>query len=140
MEEIWRSRWLNRTENVRTAARDADRDLSRRGMSERTRYGVQLAIEELLSNSIKYAFDDENDHHIELSMDMADDFVRLTLMDEGRPFDPSCNPETGICRPVPKPTQGGLGIMMVRRIAESVTYSRAAGKNIVRVDISTAES
>lgn len=137
MNTIWQSQWTNSTVNVRTAAKDADSALARHQVAERTRYTVQVVIEELMSNSIKYAFEDDGEHPIELTMALDSTAVRVTLVDGGRPFDPSCDPETGLCRPVPRPTEGGMGIIMVRRMARSITYHRDQGSNVVRVDIAT---
>lgn len=135
MQTIWRSRRMNSNEDVRRAANDAAADLDRRGVSERVRYAVQLVIEEMVTNSIKYAFDDELPHDIELTMALDAEAVRVTLVDEGRPFDPSCDVDTGVCRPVPHPAEGGLGIMMVRRICDSVQYRRENDRNVVQMDI-----
>lgn len=140
MDTIWKTRWSNSLANVRQAACEAESTLESRGVDERARYGVQLTIEELMSNSIKYAYDDEDEHFIELSMELGKEAVRVVLEDDGNPFDPSCDLVTGICRPVPKPSQGGLGIMMIRRICESITYQRENNRNILQVDIALAQT
>ncbi|MBU1248796.1 MAG: ATP-binding protein [Proteobacteria bacterium] len=135
METIWQTRWANHIREVRIAACDADHDLKARGVAERVRYAVQLVIEELMTNSIKYAFHDDEEHAIGLTMAVEDETVRITLTDDGDPFDPSCDPQNGLCRPIPKPSQGGMGIMMVRTICDSITYQRENGRNVVQVDI-----
>jgi anti-sigma regulatory factor (Ser/Thr protein kinase) len=138
MRIIWQTRWTNRTTEVRAAAQGADDELRRRGADERARYAVQLVIDELMSNSIKYAFEDGGEHHIELRLSLGPDAVRVTLEDGGAPFEPGGCPggESPGCRPLP--TVGGMGIAMVRQVCASLRYRREAGRNVVEADVPLA--
>ncbi len=135
MKTIMQAQWLNKNQDVRSAARDADRDLAKHNVADKARYAVQLVIEELMSNSIKYAFDDDQEHVLKLTLALGSEAVRITLVDHGRPFDPSCDPKTGTCRPVPSPGPGGMGIMIIRHMASSFCYRRENEQNIIEVEI-----
>lgn len=62
----------------------------------------------------------------------AEEFV-LRVRDWGRPFDPvqRARPDTRCS--LEKRTLGGLGILLVRKMADSVSYQRNANENIVDV-------
>ena len=96
-------------------------------------YAVSLVLEELVTNVVRHAHDDPSGHDLCLDLALEDDKVRIKSSDDGRPFDP-----TVAARPEPPSSladarPGGLGITLVRAMAESVVYARLEGRNVTEV-------
>jgi serine/threonine-protein kinase RsbW len=59
------------------------------------------------------------------------DRVRVTLTDDGRPFDPLEMPAPDTTLTTQERRIGGLGIHLVRRIMDEVSYDRRADRNVM---------
>ncbi len=104
-------------------------------MSQAMKSSLNLAIEEALVNVIQYAYPPETTKQISLTARWTDDkkHVEFTLKDCGKAFDPlqAEVPDTDLGleeRPI-----GGLGILLVRDIMDSVAYQRLNGENILKM-------
>jgi len=71
---------------VKQAARKA-------GFMDSEIYAVELAVDEACSNIIEHAYGAENVGQITASFEVNSQEFRLTLRDDGRPFDPDTVPE-----------------------------------------------
>ncbi len=123
---------------------------------------VDLVLEELLLNVIHYAYigspgpvcadvggqrtrqmeTSEADPAMEVELDhrccgdgdssTADEFI-VRIRDWGRPFDPvqRARPDTNCS--MEKRTLGGMGILLVRKMADSMSYRRETDQNVVDV-------
>ena len=92
---------------------------------------MRLMAEEVLTNIIKYGFADEAEHVIEMAVDVSPGQVTLRFRDDGRHFDPLEETETTSERPAGEPPVGGLGLVLVRALADVASYSRSGGCNIL---------
>lgn len=90
---------------------------------------MNVALDEVLSNIIKYGYSDKNVHEIGVRLTVADNVITAEIEDDGRPFDPLSvqSPEFG--KSIAERKIGGLGIHFLRTIMSEVTYSRAEGRN-----------
>ena len=104
----------------------------------RAAYTVDLAVEELVMNVIRYAFIDDDTHPIDIEIAIEGDQVVLRISDEGRPFDPRENPELDL--DADDRQVGGLGLYLVVDMVDMLKYQRVDEQNRVEVRISmTAE-
>ena len=94
---------------------------------------LNLALEEAASNVIMYAYPKDTAGALEIDAFMRKDSLEFVLTDGGKPFDPTAAPEADVTLGVEERGIGGLGIFLVRNIMDSVTYSRADGKNILKL-------
>lgn len=112
--------------------------------SARALYAVELVLEEVLSNQVKYAFSRGDGRSpdaaplIALSAWTETGSVMLQFEDNGAAFDPlqaaSPLPPASIdVAPV-----GGLGVMLVRKFASSMTYQRLEGRNCLTIGVALA--
>lgn len=90
---------------------------------------IQLAIEEAVVNVIEYAYPDNVEGKNRLSVTKKDDKIIFILSDFGTPFDPTAAPEPDLSLSAEDRPVGGLGIMLVKKIMNEVTYQRIDGKN-----------
>lgn len=109
--------------------------LEKNNMSARATYAVDLALEEVLTNIIKYGYDDDTSHEIQVGLIIDGAVAHLTIADKGRKFDVDKAPVPDMSTPVSERDVGGLGIHLVRNMLDSLKYSRSQGKNILELTI-----
>jgi anti-sigma regulatory factor (Ser/Thr protein kinase) len=114
---------------VHVANESASRWLTQRGVSAEVQNFANLAIEEFATNSIKYGYDDTQEHLIEVNLSLAKGELVLTIVDDGRAFNPLQAPEPKLSMPVEDRPVGGLGIYLVRKMSDQIRYAREDGKN-----------
>lgn len=127
----------NTFEDLARLMAEAELFLQSHGLSQRTVYDVSLVLEEVLTNIVKYGFDDEATHEIQLIMTVSNSIVTIRSEDDGREFDPLAVPPPDIeARDSILDCQvGGLGIHLVRQTVQSIDYSREKHKNVLTVTI-----
>ena len=118
-------------ESVQSANDTASQWLAERGASPDMQYFANLAIEELVTNCIKYGFDDNEDHLIEVRLSVSASSIAVIVMDDGRPFNPLVVPDPDTSLPLEERPIGGLGIHLLRRMSDEIEYVREGNKNRV---------
>ena len=94
-------------------------------------YLANLAIEEFVTNSIKYGYADSAEHFIEIVLELSSGELVVVVTDDGKPFNPLESPEPDTNLPVEERPIGGLGIYLLRKMFDQMDYSRTDGKNRV---------
>lgn len=101
------------------------------GVNSDLMFNLTLALEEVTTNVIMYAFPTEEVHTFDVIALRKDDELILVVEDSGLPFDPTQVPEADISLPAEERPIGGLGIFLVRKIMDSVEYKREGDKNVL---------
>lgn len=91
-------------------------------LSEEQKYLLRLAIEEIATNIIKYGYDTESYGVIQLTCTCTDGMLRVAIRDQGRPFDPHDVPPPDLCDSLEQRAIGGLGVFLVRELADDLLY------------------
>jgi anti-sigma regulatory factor (Ser/Thr protein kinase) len=125
----------NNFEELTRLMSSAEDFLRSKQVPERTVYSVNLILEEVVTNVIKYAFDDEWSHEIQLMLCLQESEITIRCEDDGPAFDPLSLPPPQFHDSITECTEGGLGIHLVRQTADSVKYMRENGKNILTITI-----
>lgn len=92
-------------------------------------YLALLALEELVTNCIKYGLECPERHRIGVSMRVAGRELVMDFTDDGKAFNPLEAPEPDTSLPLEDREAGGLGIHLLRRIADHAGYARVDGRN-----------
>ena len=95
---------------------------------------ANLVLDELVSNVIKYAYDDTHEHQIRVTVEVQPHLLIISVEDDGKPFNPLHAPEPNLDLPIEERPLGGLGVHIVKAIADAVDYRRDEDCNIVRVE------
>ncbi|MGC1460888.1 MAG: ATP-binding protein [Terracidiphilus sp.] len=111
------------------ASRAAEAWLQQCRPSPEAAFFILLAIEELVTNCIKYGYDDSGEHTIVIVLSAADQAFTLTVTDDGHPFDPLSVPPPDLSLDIQDRPIGGLGIYLLRELADQITYERRGDKN-----------
>ena len=85
------------------------------------RFGVQLGLEELFTNLVKYG---AGAHPIEIELIRRNSLLLASLTDEDvEPFDPTAAPDADVTLPLEDRRPGGLGLHLIRRVVDRVDYT-----------------
>ena len=92
---------------------------------------ANLAIEELVTNCIKYGYADATTHLIDVDMRVADGRLVVHVTDDGREFNPMEAPAPDLSLPIEERPIGGLGLYLLRTLSDVMTYERRGQLNCV---------
>jgi sigma-B regulation protein RsbU (phosphoserine phosphatase) len=103
------------------------------GIPDQIRLKMHVVIDELLMNIISYAYPDEDRHDIGIKVELSADRLKVSMVDDGIPFNPLGieTPDTELALEERK--IGGLGIHLVRKMMDRVSYQRRIDKNVITV-------
>jgi serine phosphatase RsbU (regulator of sigma subunit)/anti-sigma regulatory factor (Ser/Thr protein kinase) len=103
------------------------------GISTPIRRKMNIVFDEMLNNIISYAYHDEDEHEIEIRVELSENRLTVSIVDDGIPFNPIGveTPDTELSLEERK--IGGLGIHLVRRVMDKVSYQRRIDKNIATI-------
>ena len=94
-------------------------------------FNLNLALEEAVSNVMKYAYPENETHEIMLTADIKDNSIIFELSDTGKPFDPTEVEDADVTLSAEERPIGGLGIFLIRKIMKSVAYKRDRNRNVL---------
>ncbi len=111
------------------------RDVTRRmaevcGFDQPQAERLALAVDEASTNVIEHAYAGAADRVIELRYWDRGEELRIDVVDDGASVDPSAVPEVDLARYASERRTGGLGMHLMGKIMDSVTFRRAAHRNV----------
>ena len=93
-----------------------------RELSDELLADLKLALTEAASNSVRHAYGDENVGVVDISYELHPDRLVIEVTDEGEGFDPA--EAEGDAAEL---SEGGLGIAIIRAIADEVEFGVQPG-------------
>jgi anti-sigma regulatory factor (Ser/Thr protein kinase) len=118
---------------VRSATRSLEEFLEACGVDAELRFAMTLALEEVVTNVIKYSYGDDARHEIGLEARLEPEATVLQISDEGREYDPRGAEAPDFAKPHEDRAIGGLGVHLLRNLTERIEYHRAAGGNVLKL-------
>lgn len=91
---------------------------------------ITVAIEEMFVNVAHYAYPGKNGT-VRYSIEHDEHCVTFRLADSGIPFDPLAKPDPDITLSAQERQIGGLGIFMMKKTMDEVSYEYTNGENIL---------
>jgi sigma-B regulation protein RsbU (phosphoserine phosphatase) len=116
---------LNRFVQSVTEDLQLDKSLSKR---------IKLAVEEVVVNTMEYAYIPDIKGQVKVEAMANDQRLRFILTDSGRPFDPTSVSRADTTLTVEDRPIGGLGILLVRNLMDTINYERIDGQNVLRIE------
>lgn len=93
-------------------------------------FKFQLALDELLTNVVAYAFEDAADAVVSVLLHFTDARLMAVIQDNGRPFNPLHDaPVPDLDLTAEDRTVGGLGIHLTKAFVDTLRYERRDGWN-----------
>jgi anti-sigma regulatory factor (Ser/Thr protein kinase) len=88
-----------------------------------------LALEEIFTNIVMHGSRPGSTPAVEVSLCQAAGSITMTVEDDGPEFDPLSLPPPDVTAGLLDRRVGGLGVFLVRKIMDNVSYARIAGRN-----------
>lgn len=125
----------NRLDEIGPLARGAAAFLESHKVDPDATFAVDLALEEIVSNVIKYGYPAQDSDQICIRLQIGDEKITLVIEDSGPPFNPLELPEPDLDKPVDERPIGGLGVFLVRKTVDQMEYERQGNRNILRITV-----
>ncbi len=120
-----------KVENLAVIAEFIEETLHDAGCLEETIFSVQLAVDEASSNVMLYGYPDGGPGTLTVVCEIAEGTIRLTLSDDGKPFDPLTIEPPNLDTDLEHRRVGGLGVHFIRSVMDDVGYDYVDGKNVL---------
>jgi anti-sigma regulatory factor (Ser/Thr protein kinase) len=101
------------------------------GLSKKLIFEMNLALDELFTNIISYAFQDNREHIIKIDIAAENRELKLRIEDDGIPFDPAMAEAPDLACKIEKCKIGGLGIHLIKNLMDEIRYERVNDTNIL---------
>ena len=101
------------------------------GVPRRTVRRLSLALDELLTNVVSYAWPEGGAHRIHLTVTAGPGSLTVEVVDDGMAFDPRDAPEPDLSGSMEERRVGGLGVHLAMTLVDRIDYRRAGGENRV---------
>lgn len=105
------------------------------GVHAKQAFSIQLIVEEVIANIVNHAYRNTDSGIITIGVEFSGDTVSISFSDTGPPFDPLGATLPDITEGIDERDIGGLGILMVIKMADGIEYHRRDNKNILTVTI-----
>ncbi len=93
----------------------------------------ELALEEVFMNVVMHGSSEREPVRVDVSLVLTPEGLTLTVEDDGPGFNPLSLPPPDVTATVADRAVGGLGVFLVRKMMDSVSYARVAGRNQLRM-------
>lgn len=98
--------------------------------SMKTLLELDMIVEEIFINIAKYAYEKKTGLVlIDMSVDEENNTIELTFRDTGKPYDPLKRSSPDLSAPAEERSIGGLGIFLVRKYSDYLSYKYLNGEN-----------
>jgi len=114
---------------------DVSRFLAGLQVDEAAVHAVELVLEELVGNTLRYGYADDAAHAIDVELDVGPAGILVRLRDDARPFDPTRHAVPAPPASLAEAPVGGRGIALVRACVRAMRYRREAAANVLEVEI-----
>ena len=92
---------------------------------------LRLAVEEAVVNVVDYAYPTGIEGDIEIRFLSDGETLKTVIIDSGVAFDPTAKEKADTSLSIEDRQIGGLGILLVRELMDSINYERADGQNFL---------
>ena len=121
-------------DNIDAVTEFVDEQLEALDCPMKAQMQINIAIDELFGNIAHYAYNPdvgEATVRVEVQDDPLN--VIITFIDGGVPYDPLANADPDTTLSAEERAIGGLGIFMVKKSMDEITYRYEQGKNILSI-------
>jgi len=92
---------------------------------------INLALEEAVVNVMSYAYPEGTEGEVDIELAADKEEMVFTITDSGTPFDPTQKEEVDTTLSAEERPIGGLGIHLVRKLMDSISYQYIDNKNVL---------
>lgn len=123
-----------RREQLESVLMFLEEELSSIKHNTKNKIQLFIAVEELFVNIASYAYyPSEGDAEIDIDTDNENNFVYITFIDSGKPYNPLEREDPDVTLSAKERKIGGLGIYMVKKSMDDMSYEYKNGCNILKI-------
>jgi anti-sigma regulatory factor (Ser/Thr protein kinase) len=100
------------------------------GLAPEVEQSFSVVLDDLLNNIVSYAFDDGEEHFIDVILSTDGQRFIVSVTDDGVEFDPFMRREPDVEANIEARQIGGLGIHLIRNLMDDYSYRRVNGRNV----------
>jgi serine/threonine-protein kinase RsbW len=89
---------------------------------------LELAVDEACANVIEHAYGHDITKEVVVRAKFDDESMRISVIDEGRGFDPDKTPQDSVEQLIHERKSGGLGIRLIKKLMDEVSYEIVPGQ------------
>jgi anti-sigma regulatory factor (Ser/Thr protein kinase) len=101
---------------------------SQSGLDESDLPELELAVDEACANVIEHAYEHDATKDVTVRVAFDDSELRISVIDEGRGFDPGQFPDAPLDQLLQRRKSGGLGMRLIRTLMDEVQYDNVPGQ------------
>lgn len=121
-------------ENLTTFLEFVRECAGRVGLAPERAADLEIAVEEAVANICTHGYPQgAGDVAIRCFMEAHGTRVCVEIADSGEPFDVSAAVDPDLTSALEERPVGGLGIHLMRQLADEIRYERSEGRNILRI-------
>lgn len=121
-------------ESIQVITEFVDEQLEQLGCPMKAQAQIDIAIDELFSNIVHYAYHPEvGPATVRVEVVEEPLSVVITFIDQGVPYDPLAKVDPNVNLSAEEREVGGLGIYIVKKNMNEITYEYKDGRNILRI-------
>lgn len=117
-----------------------DRALAGQQLAPEVRDDLRLIAEEVVCNALEHGLQGTHGQARQVVFDLTrcGDNLQVEFRDTGKPFDPLAQPPPDLDADILDRPIGGLGLHLVRELAETISYRREEPYNVLRIVLRAA--
>ena len=121
-------------ENIQAVTDFVNEQLESIGCPMKAQTQIDVAIDELFGNIAHYAYNPEvGPATVRVEVEENPLAVKISFIDNGMPYDPLARDDPDVTLSAEEREIGGLGIYMVKKSMDNVSYEYRDGQNILRI-------
>ena len=121
-------------ENIEVVTAFVDEQLEALDCPMKAQMQIDIAIDELFGNIAHYAYNpDVGEATVRVEVIEDPLAVVITFIDKGVPYDPLAKSDPNTTLSAEEREIGGLGIFMVKKTMDDITYEYKDGQNILKI-------
>lgn len=121
-------------ESIPTVTDFVDKILEEHSCDMKAKIQIDIAIDEILGNISQYAYEsDDGDVSVSIQLEETPKRAIITFIDSGVPYNPITTEEPDTSISAEERKIGGLGIFMVKKTMDDMTYEYTNNCNILRI-------
>ena len=104
-------------------------------LDEKMTRKIRLAVEEAVVNVMEYAYPEGKKGNVTVAAKADSNRLKIIITDQGKPFDPTQKEKADVSLTAEERPIGGLGLLLVRELMDSINYEREGNSNVLTLRI-----
>ncbi|MDZ7344246.1 MAG: ATP-binding protein [candidate division KSB1 bacterium] len=103
-------------------------------LSAEVLFCARLALEEMITNLLKYGYSDGNEHLIFIRLTLRENKLAIEIKNDADAFNPFEEQASPARKSLHEKAYGGHGLRLVRALMDELHYQRQQGNNILAME------